>query len=461
MNYGVDCSPTNTPACTTYSAPFTLSDEGTHTISYYARDVAGNVESVKSFTVQIVLDHAPPVTTASAPTGWSNAPVSVSLSASDAGVGVAQTWYAVDTPSCTPAATSSCIQYSAPFTVSGEGAHTVTYFSVDKRGNVEAAQSTNVSLDQTAPVTSVSLPSALPDGTYPGDVTVSLTSSDALSGVAAVKYGVGCSPSNTAACATYNGPFTLSDDGVHTISYYATDLAGNAESVKSFSVHIVLDHTPPVTTANGPSGWVNTPATVTLSASDDVSGVDKTWYAVDVPACSPSATSSCTQYSGAIAISSDGVHNVTYFSVDKRGNVEAAQVLSVRIDQTAPQLTASATPDQLTPANDKLLAVNVAVSASDPAGSGISGWVLESITSNDPNTTADDFADWATGTADISGELRASRTAQLGDRVYTLTYRATDVAGNVTRATATVTVPKAQGNGNGNSGNGNGHGKNK
>jgi len=37
--------------------------------------------------------------------------------------------------------------------------------------------------------------------------------------------------------------------------------------------------------------------------------------------------------------------------------------------------------------------------------------------------------------------MRAERSGRGGGRIYTLTYRATDMAGNTTLATCTVTVP--------------------
>jgi hypothetical protein len=52
-----------------------------------------------------------------------------------------------------------------------------------------------------------------------------------------------------------------------------------------------------------------------------------------------------------------------------------------------------------------------------------------------------DIQDFAIGTADTSGRLRAERADDGPGRVYTLTYRGMDAAGNVAECAATVTVP--------------------
>ena len=57
---------------------------------------------------------------------------------------------------------------------------------------------------------------------------------------------------------------------------------------------------------------------------------------------------------------------------------------------------------------------------------------------------ADDMADFATGTADVTGQLRAERSGTGPGRVYTLTYRSADAAGNTSTCEATVTVPHDQ-----------------
>ncbi|MFN0139655.1 MAG: VWA domain-containing protein, partial [Pyrinomonadaceae bacterium] len=72
---------------------------------------------------------------------------------------------------------------------------------------------------------------------------------------------------------------------------------------------------------------------------------------------------------------------------------------------------------------------------------------LVSITANEPvngkgdGNTESDIEDAEFGTDDRQFSLRAERSGTGSGRVYTITYRATDAAGNSALATATVIVP--------------------
>jgi hypothetical protein len=96
-----------------------------------------------------LLDGTAPVTTATGlqalSTGaWQKIPAQVSLSAADnaGGVGLAATYYTIDG--------GAQQTYAAPFTLA-DGAHTVSYWSVDKVGNVETAHSGYANIDTKAP----------------------------------------------------------------------------------------------------------------------------------------------------------------------------------------------------------------------------------------------------------------------------------------------------------------------
>ena len=119
------------------------------------------------------------------------------------------------------------------------------------------------------------------------------------------------------------------------------------------------------------------------------------------------------------------------------------------LDTTPPTLTVSCSPNLLWPPNHKLRDVTATPVASD-AGSGIAAVVLTSVTSNEPDDglgdgdTPGDIAGWSIGTLDTAGQLRAERSGTGTGRVYTITYTATDGAGNATSASCTVTVPHDQ-----------------
>jgi uncharacterized cupredoxin-like copper-binding protein len=155
-----------------------------------ATDVAGNVNTGIN-AGPYKMDCDPPTTTANVTTGtagtngWFTSAVTVTLSASDAPSGVAQTYYAVDNAACSPPSDGSPVpnacQTGTSVSISAEGSHTVYFFSTDQAGNVEAQRSFTVKLDTTAPAVSC----AAADGNWhAADVSVACTASDSGSGLA-------------------------------------------------------------------------------------------------------------------------------------------------------------------------------------------------------------------------------------------------------------------------------------
>lgn len=101
------------------------------------------------------------------------------------------------------------------------------------------------------------------------------------------------------------------------------------------------DITPPVTTAsvwpmpNG-NGWNRTDVQVTFSATDDISGVART-------ECNVDGTGSVA-VTAPVNVTTEGVHGLDYFSIDRSQNIETAKHLDVRIDKTAPEAVISYDP---------------------------------------------------------------------------------------------------------------------
>jgi hypothetical protein len=129
---------------------------------------------------------------------------------------------------------------------------------------------------------------------------------------------------------------------------------------------------------------------------------------------------------------------------DAAGNTSApSNVVTVKIDKTPPTITCSASPNTLWPPTHKLVDVATAVTVAD-VGSGPAGYTLVSVTSNEGDI-ASEMAGFVVGTPATHGQLLAERDGGGSGRVYTLTYRGTDQAGNTARCSATVTVPHDQG----------------
>ncbi|KIL38335.1 hypothetical protein SD70_27070 [Gordoniibacillus kamchatkensis] len=210
------------------------------------------------------------------------------------------------------------------------------------------------------------------------------------------------------------------------------------EDVKT--IDIKLDTTAPVTANNAPAGWVNKDVTVTLTASDSGSGVASTCYTVDGGA---------VQEGTSVVITAEGKHVISYWSVDKAGNVESPHTAVVQIDKTAPTLKVVMDKTVLWPPNHQMNTVTASVYADDSL-SGIASVVLTSVTSSEPDNglgdgdLPNDIQGADIGSMDTQFDLRAERAGSGNGRIYTITYTALDHAGNKTTAASTVTVPHSQ-----------------
>jgi hypothetical protein len=135
---------------------------------------------------------------------------------------------------------------------------------------------------------------------------------------------------------------------------------------------------------------------------------------------------------------------------------EPTSAATLGVDTIAPVITLSHTTLSLWPPNHKYETYNISdfvSGATDNCNANLlSSVVIASVTSDelDDNPSGGD----GNTTNDIviaanckSVQLRAERDGDLNGRVYTITFRVTDSAGNIGTATARVLVPHDQGNG--------------
>lgn len=197
---------------------------GAYTVSFEATDSEG---ATTTRTVTITVDATPPATTATLPAvpagGWFAGPVLVTLAATD-NVPGASIAYAVDE------GLDASTTYTAPFEVSGDGAHTVSYRGTDAVGNVEPTTNTvTFQIDATAPAVDGS---GLPAD---GDViteaqTLSGAATDAGSGVASVRLLIdGVEVASGTTSVAYAWDHTQHAGPVE-ITLEASDVAGNANA---------------------------------------------------------------------------------------------------------------------------------------------------------------------------------------------------------------------------------------
>ncbi|NOU71371.1 hypothetical protein GC098_08040 [Paenibacillus sp. LMG 31458] len=230
----------------------------------------------------------------------------------------------------------------------------------------------------------------------------------------------------------------LNPDMVYVYQVTAVNTAG--ESGYSNAAEINLN-VPPVTVAKLDGTklgeWYRTPVTITLNATDNFSGVADTFYTVD---------GGTEQKGTSVTIKEEGSHTISYWSVDKAGNVETPHTAVVQLDKTAPTLHVVLDKTILWPANHQMITVSASVYSEDSL-SGIESVVLTSIISNESDNglgdgqTSNDIQGAELGTLDTKFLLRAERSGKGNGRIYTITYTAFDRAGNKISASSTVTVP--------------------
>lgn len=209
----------NDPNTVMSTSPMTTLADGTWYFTLHAVDNAGNWSAPVSYG-PVLIDTAPPVTTSNAPAGWSRTPVTVTLTATDAGV-VTATQYAIDGGPWT--------SYTAPFIVSAEGVTTLTYRSTDAAGHVESPGSAHVRIDLHAPTVPQN-PTASATSTTTAAVSWT-ASTDALSGVDHYRVYRGGSVVATTAATAYTDT-GLTPGAMYDYSVSAVDRAGN-ESARS------------------------------------------------------------------------------------------------------------------------------------------------------------------------------------------------------------------------------------
>ena len=420
--YMLDGGPTQT-----YAGTFNISTGGVHIVNYWSVDLAGNTEAQKSLTVRVDSD-APTTQITTAGTGangWYRGPVQVGLTATDPEVGVSFTFYRVD-------GGLTMIYGGAPFTVSGEGQHTVLYWSNDKLNHTEAQNSATIRIDSTIPTVQSSFSGPLGgNGYYIGPVQFTMTGTDNLSGLANIYYRV-----NGGAPLVYSSPFTIGVDGNHSVEYWSVDVAGNVSGVGTALVKI--DVSAPLTQAigsgtTGTNGWYRSSVLVSLAAADNLSGLQTTFYKVD--------GGTTKTYTTAFSVSGNGLHTVNFWSVDKATNTETMRSFAVNIDTGQPGVTCNVSPATAAKSSNPVT-ITVTGHATDTV-SGVSltdGATFSVVDEYGVTQPSGPITLQSNGNYSFTLTLPATKNVGDSSHVYTITVRGTDRAGNTNTASDTLKI---------------------
>jgi hypothetical protein len=381
VSFSCDDDASGVVACT---EPSPVGEGANRSVTGSARDAAGNAadDTVGPFNI----DLTPPELSARYTTGWHTGDVTVDWSCADVLSG----------PALQP----------ADETVTSEGDNLSSSATCeDIAGNSTTTTVDGIKIDKTAPATSAVVPPPRASGWYGGPVLVTLSAADAVSGVDHTYYSV-----DGGAAQRYEGAFNFATKGVHTLSYWSVDKAGNTEAHGTNVLTLNVDGLPPTTTLINPfslaSGWYTSSSIpVAFSAKDPESGIFATYYRIDdgdVQTYGQATTETVA----------DGSHGIEYWSVDNAGNVEAHHTVTVGVDTTAPSISATVTGDTV----------------------GGTGWYTGPVTVH--FTCRDDGSGLATDACPADEMVTADGAAQV------VAGTVTDRAGNSSSASLTVNIDK-------------------
>lgn len=356
--------------------PINTSAPATFTVTYDVDDAAGNSATQVVRTVTVVPDSTPPVITL---VGASSVSVLVGSTYTDAG--------ATATDDTDGNITGNIVTGGLPIDTSAAGTFTVTYDVDDAAGNsaTRVVRTVGVISDNEAPAITMNPPN--PMTLQVGDSFVD----PGAWAIDNVDPSVAVFPSGTV---------QTSIAGTYTITYTATDVAGNT-STATRTVTVTdqaPDTTPPVVTLNGSS-------TMTLQVGDSFTDPGATAADDRDGALQPTS-------SGTVDTNTQGTYTITYSATDNAGNTgTATRTVNVgAVDTTPPVIT-------LNGPNPATVSVGTVYS--------------------DQGATATDDAD-----GNLTGSIVATGlpvdTSKAG--TATVTYTVSDTAGNTATADRTVNV---------------------
>jgi len=433
-----------------------------------------------------ITPYQPPTTTASTGTGtaladWYTSAPTITLTASAGSQSVAAILYAIDNPACSAANPFACTVYTAPFSVSTNGLHTLTYFSVDTVGVDEALHTHSFAVTPTSAAVSAA---SIGSGTNPtataggaagaaGSVSVSSTGSGVV--------GAAVYSSNPSGPAKFNSSgayvdVTIAGSDLSSVTIRDCDLNGGTTvawyngtdwvlaskqtydpSTKCVTITVDSTTSPtlsqltgtPIAASNPP---VNTPVATTADGKPYTTGVWTNQTVTVKFTCTTNATAT-----DPVTLANEGASQEARGTcTDGLGQKDTRTFSNINVDKTPPTCTVGVSPTVLWPANSKPVAITGTTTVGDNL-SGLYSVAGSTITSNEALGSGDvqGLAINATYTSplklsavlNLTGTLVAKRAGNGSGRIYSQTVTVKDQAGNAnaTPCAWTVTVPHDQG----------------
>jgi hypothetical protein len=346
--------------------------DSTISMAYNASDVGSGVDYVELYFAKAPSNVYSKYTTSANPTGhWDGSPISFDSTAAG-----------------------------------GDGFYKFYTLAIDKFGNQESAPAgydTSTTIDTSIPHSSAHIDGIYHvNGWYSSSINVNLTFSDNTSGVANVKYNI-----DTGWWYTYASNFTLSQNGIHTLHFYATDYAGNVESTNDYMFRI--DTTRPTIEILAPSNnsYENDGnLTIDWTTKETQSGIHEYEIMLNGSGIMTLGPGNSSFKMNDIA---DGYYNISIKATDNVGNWNTTKTIMAICDHTKPTIFWTSLLDQANVSGNLLT---------------LSWRTTETLSGIDHYEVSIDYNDW------IDTELEATFSMNTTSGWHIVTIRAFDKAGN-------------------------------
>ncbi|MFA6268600.1 MAG: chitobiase/beta-hexosaminidase C-terminal domain-containing protein, partial [archaeon] len=165
--------------------------------------------------------------------------------------------------------------------------------------------------------------------------TVICTDESSGSGCNTTSYKLKSYLSNPTTCSTTYSDYDLPSPQTITSHLWICGTGKDNASNTGFTttpIEFKINKTVPITTDNVTSGWYNTNTSIPLICSSSV-GCANTYYTTD-----GSTPSTSSQVGNTISLTTEGVYQIKYFSIDIAGNSELPKTATsnAKLDKTAP-----------------------------------------------------------------------------------------------------------------------------
>ncbi|MBI4394242.1 MAG: hypothetical protein HY556_10700 [Euryarchaeota archaeon] len=403
-SYALDGGP-----MTVYSAPFTVTADGSHNLTFQSE--AGNGLAEAAQNVNFIIDRSAPNTTVIL-TGDRLGGRAIYVSDVEVFISFpedAHANFSIDG--------ADYEDYEGPVTVTGDGSHRFEWYVEDNAGHLAGPLNRTFDIDTSAPsVTDISASAA---ATTVGPLTITIQSSEALEAAPEVTVNGDSAPFQSGADLNFTFIYhvsALDEQGAASVLVTGTDLAGHPleHEVGLFTIDTVAPSTFVVTDPEAPdgeNGWFVTDVTVGVSCEDETMDCVSTTFETYGPAPTP--------LTNPFSIATDGSYEVTHRGVDSVGNTGQNRTTTVKQDRAPPELLVLS-PTQALISNSTRILLNF--------------------------TDSDDTSGVASRSCDLSdgqGWIPCTAATDLefpGDGLQTLSIRVKDSAGNAKVESVDITV---------------------